>query len=268
LEPISIHQQLQIDFCLTCRGIWFDKNELTRVHTHGNLPEKFLGELTTIERDRVACESCGTRNDRAARQCVRCGATLHFLCPVCHIQMDEAAVGQVVIDRCQACQGVWLDGGELALLFNEFKHRKKIEADRVRAEGGRITGDLAAWGALETIDTLIWHPYLIYHAGGAVARGVGAAAKGIGHLPEVAGDLAEGAGDLVGGAAAAAGGLLENAPEMAGDLASGAAEFAGGAAEWAGDIIENVPEIAESVAEVGASFLEMLFEIISSLFDS
>ena len=44
---------------------------------------------------------------------------------------------------------------------------------------------------------------------------------------------------------------------MAGNMVDGALEFAG-----------DLPEIAGSVAEAGASFLEMLFELIGSILDN
>jgi hypothetical protein len=199
--------------------------------------------------------------------------------------MEEVPVGNVFIDRCKSCQGVWLDGGELSLLFEEFKQRKKEEVERIRHEGGSIAGDLAAWAAIDALDMLIWRPDLAYRAGegvtdvitglpGAVADGVGAAVEGVGNLPEMAGDVAEGTLELAGSAAEVAGDVIGNLPEMAGDVAEGTIELASGAAEVAGDLVGGaldlageVPEIAGAIAEAGASFIEVLFEIIGSLFD-
>jgi Zn-finger nucleic acid-binding protein len=285
LNQVSIKQRIQIDFCLSCRGVWFDKDELSQIHQHGKLPDSMLSGAVTGKRDKVICESCSTQNDRSARRCSHCGTTLKFLCPACRQQMEEVAMGNVLIDRCHFCQGVWLDGGELTLLFEEFKQRKKAEVEQVRRDGGNVTGELATWAAIDALDLLIWRPDLAYRAGaglgeagraigdavadvpGAVAHGVGAAIDGIGDLPEMAGDMAEGAVDLASGAASAAGEFIGDMPEIAGDVASGAIDLAGNAAEFAGDIIENVPEMAGAVAEAGASFIELLFEIIGSLFD-
>lgn len=284
LNPISIKQRIQVDFCLSCRGLWFDKDELSQVHQHGDLPDKLLTDVVTGKRDSIICESCGAQNDRSARQCSRCGMMLKFLCPACRQQMEEVALGNVLVDRCHFCQGVWLDGGELALLFEEFKQRKKAEAERVRREGGDMTSELATWAAIDALDLLIWRPDLAYRAGaglgeagraigdavadvpGAVVHGLEAAIDGIGHVPEMTGDVAEGAVDLASGAAAA-GEFIGDIPDIAGDVASGAIDLAGNAAGFAGDILDNVPEMAGAVAEAGASFIEMLFEIIGSLFD-
>ncbi len=285
LKEIIIKNRLQIDFCSKCRGIWFDKHELSRVHEHGRLPEKLLG-VSTLTRDKIVCESCGTHNDRSRKHCSQCGKLLYFLCPVCHKQMEEVPIGNVFIDRCKSCQGVWLDGGELTLLFEEFKQRKKEEVERIRHEGGSIAGDLAAWAAIDALDMLIWRPDLAYRTGeaitdvvtglpGAVADGVGAAIEGISNIPETAGDLAEGTVELASSAAKAAGDVIGNLPEISEGLVDGTIEFASGAANVAGDVIGGaidlageVPEIAGAVAEAGASFIEMLFEIIGSIFDS
>jgi X-X-X-Leu-X-X-Gly heptad repeat protein len=256
LRQITIKQHLQIDVCLTCRGIWFDKNELTQTHAQGRLPETLMG-FPDLTRDKVICQSCGAHNPRSKSTCERCGSALEFLCPACRIPLEEVLIGKVYIDRCKSCQGVWLDGGELTLLFEEFKQQKQQEVQRARHEGREITGDLAAWAALDALDLLIWRPDIAYRAGetlsdtiaelpGAVAGGAGAVLDGIGNIPEFAGDLAEGTGELASGAA-----------EVAGDVIGGAIDLAG-----------DLPEIAGNVAEVAGSFIEILFEILGSIFDN
>ena len=256
LKQVAIKRRLEVDFCLSCRGIWFDKNELTQAHTQGHLPDKFL-EFPNLTRDKVICQICGAHNMRSRSTCERCNSPLEFLCPVCHVQMEEVTIGEVSIDRCTSCQGVWLDGGELALLFDEFKRQKQQEIERMRHEGRDVAGDMAAWAALDALDLLIWRPDIAYRAGeavadvisdvpGALADGAGAVIEGIGNIPEFAGDLAEGTVELAGGAA-----------DIAGDLVEGALDFAG-----------DIPEIAGAVAEAGASFIEMLFELIGSIFDN
>jgi len=39
---------------------------------------------------------------------------LHFMkCPKCGMQLEEIAFGDVRIDKCFHCEGIWLDKGEL-----------------------------------------------------------------------------------------------------------------------------------------------------------
>ena len=42
---------------------------------------------------------------------------LHFMkCPKCGMQLEEIAFGDVRVDKCFGCEGLWLDKGELELL--------------------------------------------------------------------------------------------------------------------------------------------------------
>jgi hypothetical protein len=43
--------------------------------------------------------------------------TLHFMrCPKCGTKLTEVTVGDVCIDKCFSCEGLWLDRGELDTL--------------------------------------------------------------------------------------------------------------------------------------------------------
>ena len=48
-------------------------------------------------------------------------------CPVCRIPMDLKYIGQVEIDQCPRCQGIFLDKGELKQIkgrdFSTYEHR-------------------------------------------------------------------------------------------------------------------------------------------------
>ena len=42
---------------------------------------------------------------------------LHFMkCPKCGVQLEEIAFGDVRVDKCFSCDGLWLDKGELNLI--------------------------------------------------------------------------------------------------------------------------------------------------------
>ena len=42
---------------------------------------------------------------------------LHFMkCPKCGAQLGEIAFGEVSVDKCFSCDGLWLDKGELDLI--------------------------------------------------------------------------------------------------------------------------------------------------------
>ena len=43
--------------------------------------------------------------------------TSHFMkCPKCGADLNEVRKGQVMIDVCPDCRGIWLDAGELELM--------------------------------------------------------------------------------------------------------------------------------------------------------
>lgn len=42
---------------------------------------------------------------------------IHFMkCPKCGMQLEEIAVGDVRVDKCFSCEGIWLDQGELEVI--------------------------------------------------------------------------------------------------------------------------------------------------------
>ena len=44
-------------------------------------------------------------------------SALHFMkCPKCGMQLEEIGFGDVRIDKCFSCDGLWLDKGELDLI--------------------------------------------------------------------------------------------------------------------------------------------------------
>ncbi|MEK7408048.1 MAG: zf-TFIIB domain-containing protein [Acidobacteriota bacterium] len=45
---------------------------------------------------------------------------LHFMkCPKCGMQLEEIAFGDVRVDKCFSCDGLWLDKGELEVIRNK-----------------------------------------------------------------------------------------------------------------------------------------------------
>jgi uncharacterized protein len=42
---------------------------------------------------------------------------LHFMrCPKCGMRLEEVAFGDVRVDKCFSCEGLWLDQGELEVI--------------------------------------------------------------------------------------------------------------------------------------------------------
>tara|TARA_B110000503_G_scaffold63002_1_gene99644 strand:+ start:4162 stop:4500 length:339 start_codon:yes stop_codon:yes gene_type:complete len=90
-----------VDVCEICRGIWCDSGELGAVVN------------ALISADKVpAAESSSAGesrqhedHDRQAKPCPRCAQLTE--------PFNFAYDSNIFLNRCNACDGVWLDGGEL-----------------------------------------------------------------------------------------------------------------------------------------------------------
>jgi hypothetical protein len=40
----------------------------------------------------------------------------HMKCPKCGMQLEEIAYGDVKVDKCFGCEGIWLDKGEIDVI--------------------------------------------------------------------------------------------------------------------------------------------------------
>ena len=102
---------VEIDHCLGCGGIWLDAGEL----------EMLLGDS---ESAKSVVESFKTA-DGCAEKLRRC--------PICLKKMEKILAGQgskgVLIDRCKKADGLWFDKGELEDIFAgaEFDEEHKVQ---------------------------------------------------------------------------------------------------------------------------------------------
>ncbi|AQQ09061.1 hypothetical protein L21SP3_00859 [Sedimentisphaera cyanobacteriorum] len=89
-EPMIILEldEVEIDYCAQCSGIWLDSGEL----------ELLLGE---------AGESLALEKAEVGEKSLRC--------PICMRKMKKVYMGseKVLIDSCPAGHGLWFDEGEL-----------------------------------------------------------------------------------------------------------------------------------------------------------
>lgn len=97
-EPMLVLEldQVEVDYCTSCRGIWLDGGELELLL--GGAAERRL-VLASFEVERQSHEK--------PRKC-----------PLCRKRMEKVlcgsgSAGKVRIDRCFHGDGIWSDGGEL-----------------------------------------------------------------------------------------------------------------------------------------------------------
>jgi hypothetical protein len=91
---------IEVDWCLDCRGLWFDEGEL-----------ELLGELAGRS---LATDDLGRREgdtvERGERRCPRCRR------PMQRVGIGGRGRTHVHVDRCPD-HGVWLDRGELGTIL-------------------------------------------------------------------------------------------------------------------------------------------------------
>jgi hypothetical protein len=87
-------EQIEIDYCASCGGIWFDAGELELLLETEQERARLLNLL--IEDSSVKEKS--------------------YRCPICSKKMKKVFVGEekkILIDKCKKNHGLWLDKGEL-----------------------------------------------------------------------------------------------------------------------------------------------------------
>jgi Zn-finger nucleic acid-binding protein len=99
------HQQIELDYCPKCSGVWFDSGEL----------ELLLEKLgtTTRQLDTEGIISAPETNTAEKKR----------RCPICSHKMKKATIGHrppILIDSCDDGDGLWFDGGELHQLVNQL----------------------------------------------------------------------------------------------------------------------------------------------------
>jgi Zn-finger nucleic acid-binding protein len=99
------HQQIELDYCPKCSGVWFDSGEL----------ELLLEKLDITARQ---LDVDGLVNAPETHT-----AEIKRRCPSCNHKMKKATIGHnppILIDTCDNGDGLWFDGGELHQLVNQL----------------------------------------------------------------------------------------------------------------------------------------------------
>jgi len=98
------YNEVEVDFCTSCQGVWFDAGELelllssaAQPGADADLSKQFSPAATVKEKPRK--------------------------CSLCRKRMEKVIFGSkpgVLIDRCINGDGLWFDGGELRQTLDEF----------------------------------------------------------------------------------------------------------------------------------------------------
>lgn len=104
------YQDIELDYCTSCKGVWFDAGELELVfktrHSDDEV-ETFLAEMIR------AAHAETTEKIKK--------------CPICGKKMDKKDIWETprtLIDVCGKGHGLWFDGGEVIQLA-EYMRKKE-----------------------------------------------------------------------------------------------------------------------------------------------
>lgn len=116
IQGEGLTQQLELDQCFGCSGVWFDAGEL----------EKYLAEKITIVNSPSIGAKLTKEQDEKIGKCPRCGIDM--------VKKKAPKDPSVTIDFCDKCKGVWLDNTEIDRLEGAglgFKHKIALALGRL-----------------------------------------------------------------------------------------------------------------------------------------
>lgn len=96
MQAITV-EDLELDYCRMCGGLWFDPGELEKILNRTNLPKRVL--------EPVAYDLTRRKVGEGER-----------ICPRCSVVMKVINYQDTPVDVCTACKGMWFDRYEVAMV--------------------------------------------------------------------------------------------------------------------------------------------------------
>ncbi len=134
-RPSFWEAAIVVDECVSCRGVWLDKNELEQVQQ--TLERDYAEELRHIN---VVAQAYEMARQKAAG---------NIRCPHCDGELfkrEYCYCSQILIDSCPRC-GIWLDKGELDALEQFFER----ERPALRGEASAQSVRRGFWASLTSL---------------------------------------------------------------------------------------------------------------------
>ena len=114
LEEYEYHHTLSVEVCPTCRGMWLGRGKLGALIA-------YLGESDAVQATLMAATARHIISKRemheSVKRCAHCGVPME--------QFNYAYDSNIILDRCRACDGVWMDRGELYKIVLHALHVSK-----------------------------------------------------------------------------------------------------------------------------------------------
>jgi hypothetical protein len=108
------YEKIELDYCTSCSGIWFDAEEL-----------ELLLETMQLEGTSLSVDNILTTPETKSVEKKR-------NCPICGKKMKKATVGhepEVIIDACSWGDGLWFDSGEVSQLITQLADKPSEKSD-------------------------------------------------------------------------------------------------------------------------------------------
>ena len=188
-----VPQELVLDRCERCGGIWFDEGEVEQLR---KLKRRAIGQKIALDAEafRMKCHSCQTIMNRNAERCPACRWRNVVDCPVCARPMERREVQGLHLDLCAACRGVWFDRIELAEIWNLHVGAPGSRGSTALEDAAQVAAGVGEVAA----EVVFWNPELLVVGGQALGHGAKAAAELASGAPEVLGAAVEAGGELAG----------------------------------------------------------------------
>jgi Zn-finger nucleic acid-binding protein len=108
------YAKIELDYCLSCHGVWFDADELELLLKSMDIdtPDLLLSHILSQEE---------TETKEKKRKC-----------PICRRKMKKTTIGdrpKILIDACVRRDGLWFDGGEVVELVKELAKKKPVSKE-------------------------------------------------------------------------------------------------------------------------------------------
>jgi Zn-finger nucleic acid-binding protein len=191
---LGTDNNIVLDFCKRCGGIWFDYGEVKQLCS---LQPNVLFNKIYLKKEnyQMQCYLCHSFMDRNASKCEKCGWQNIIDCPICQKSMEITTYLDFHLDYCKTCKGVWFDNIELADIWNG-KLNAFANKHLFKVKDSAFTDNNAA---TFFVDILSYDPGLVVYGAEAIGEFAIEASSGIiSNVPEIAGACAEGIGELAG----------------------------------------------------------------------
>ena len=114
--------EVEVDHCLDCGGIWLDSGELEMLLDGSNEAKNLLDSFTEAKK-------CSEKKRK---------------CPICMKKMEKILAGAVesaiLLDKCRKGHGLWFDSGELQDIVKSGSFDKENKVNQLLKDmfGGNI----------------------------------------------------------------------------------------------------------------------------------